>query len=264
LEITNDEKKEYTEEVVFTEFLKASKFSISDFMRGKQIDFVAKHNVVGNIAVNIGIDLQSYQHTANAIRRMEFRQELVNKARETFESIDNSTLWVGFHFRDEFPSKKRMSKSEKEELIDKIVSYVKKYAHSNERENNSVMAMRLYEQELDNVFFAITIHNEFNNSFWSASQGGWFSITLSDVVDEIERRVQKKNEKIKGYEKNDPCDEYWLLMYHEGNSVSDINLADGMRVEAKDRFDEIAKQSPFAKIFIFDPYWAVKYIAIKE
>src|ERR1043165_1160741 len=38
VDITNDEKKEYTEEVVLEEFLKASKLPISDFKRGNQID----------------------------------------------------------------------------------------------------------------------------------------------------------------------------------------------------------------------------------
>ena len=183
----------------------------------------------------------------------------------TFVKKNDSILWVSCLFRDEFPHEAKLNRTDQHEIVNKIVKYVLKYAHSSESDNKEIIAERLDEAALDGVFSHIHIDDRFTTGFWKASQGAWYPLPLFDVgvIDEVHRRVKEKNDNFKGYVKDDPCQEYWLLIHIAGESISDINLVDGFTPECKVRLDEIARQSPFTKIYICDPYWAVKYLAIK-
>lgn len=255
-------KQEWTEQQVFDKFIALPTIDLVNVRRGNRIDFVADNN-----GIRVGIELQSYQHTAGVLEETNLKQKLVSEAQELFEAVDKTELTVSFLYRDGFPPKSKLGRDAQQLIVKNIVKYVRLFTNDDRPDTSELSAIRLDSCDLGDVFYHITlrsdIHYTDNRGKWIAQPGSWFQMSLNDVVDEIGRRVAEKDIKHAGYVIADSCEEYWLLLHHDGNPISDINLADGMSEEAKNALEEVAKASPFSRLYVFDPYWTSQCIRIK-
>ena len=262
-----DQEKEDFERSVLDRYISVSGQIFSNVTRGKRIDFLCTVD-----EMPVGIDLMSYQHSEAQVRIQTLKEKIFRLAEEKYKSLHSSDLTVREQFHHDSLSDGFYQNIPEMEIVEKIVRYVEAYENDPVAGDPGIDAMKLMthqlsEHGLDKVFHRILLNRFPMKGLRSrriVSHGAHWEQTISDHVDEIEERIQKKNGKYQGYVDIDRCTDCWLLMYHLGDPGSDIGLDDhGVSAECRNRLDVVAMNSPFRKIIMFEPQFTLEHYVIK-
>lgn len=173
----------------------------------------------------------------SALQIKQYREELIEFAKDLFEQKSPFKFFVKFHFSD----KKRMVFERKIKDAVQIVNLIRNTVQHQKRDN--FFKASILKPQLPNGLEEILIvhHPKLETGVWERSNNLGIS---NDVVDDIRNAIHKKDEKLRLYQKQ-RLNYYWLLITTDRlRGIKNFNLANKIMNQ---KFE-----SSFQHVFLFD------------
>lgn len=212
---------------------------VPDFPSGNIIDSESPDFLIKSKERTIGIEVTCFnrkQSTRNTNdREIEaIHSKIMNSAQRIFETKHKVPLQVSPTWK----INNRLSRKQINILATSLVEIIEKNIPKDIHVLKTIENIEFRETPLSTYCSYINVIKLRKKPLWASHEGGWIFVNKS----EIDERIKNKKNKISCYLQK--CNEIWLIIICEGNSISSsVDLQD---------VDSWTFFSPFDKIFLYD------------